>query len=494
MISGLMSAVGAIMAFKNSYDVSAETTTDSKIMDAVNKVVTDKRFPLMLGDGHMIRFASNFVVEPVIIVTKDVNREDIVQRVMELNTDIFCSFYMQTFDLLKNMYGLDTMSAISLLSTNDDTVLGKAIKTAGGHALANYNSIKNTAMGHEVFSSPNYKGFSFGLEAVDVETGANDDYVDMVYGSYLAADTASKKVLDEKLNAKPATPQEMFTAYNKLPASGQKAFEDAMIKVRPQTKGDIEMMKHSAKVVESHIGRKEQDKDSLLSTILFRNFEVTISAPVGGNPVRPNEVQAVFNFKLPITVKAHVIVCDADDLANMIAPNGDDKGFFARWEDYRSGAIGFKDLLFAGDLIQQYKENKLKDKNKLIELLDSRANSAAAKTINYNAASKTVEANAVGFEKYYNMIIFSSDDKIIIEKAIGGKLSDRKYVEKFLRLTGGLLYSQVDLSHERVDIEMGGKVGHSTVDFKTLQKKRNNGAQDFSEILKALMMNRPPVF
>ena len=492
MVGGLMSAIGAIMAFKNNYDVSPEKSVDGKIVDALNRVVSDKKFPLMLGDGNMIRFASNFVVEPVIIVTKDVNREDIVQIIMELNTDIFCSFYMQTFELLKNVYGMDTISAVSLLSTNDETILGKAIKTAGGHALANYNSIKNVVSGNEAFGNIMFQGLKFGLESV--EPVVDEDHINLVYGTYLSMDQASQKALNEKIGAAPATPQEMFTAYAKLPASGQKAFEDALIKIRPQTKNDIEMMKHSAKDVGPHIGRREQDKDSLLSTILFRNFEVTVSTAIGGNSVRPDEVQGVFNFKIPITVKAHVIVCDADDIANMIAPNGDDKGFFARWEDYRSGAIGFKDLLFAGDLIQQYKENKLKDKNKLIELLSSRSNSAAAKTVNYNAASKQVTAGAIGFEKFYNMFIFTTDDKIIIERAIGGKLNDRKYIEKFLRLTGSLLYSQVDLSHERVDIEMGGKVGHSTVDFKTLQKKRNNGAQDFSEILKALMMNRPPVF
>ena len=44
----------------------------------------------------------------------------------------------------------------------------------------------------------------------------------------------------------------------------------------------------------------------------------------------------------------------------MIEPRDMKKSFIYRLDEYKSGAIKFRDLIFAGDLIKSYKKNKIK--------------------------------------------------------------------------------------------------------------------------------------
>lgn len=136
--------------------------------------------------------------------------------------------------------------------------------------------------------------------------------------------------------------------------------------------------------------------------LMQRNLEIIVSAEskttMGGKTVDTGTSQIV----IPVTIKALIVYAGTDSILNMLAPNSRDKRFGSRLDEYRAGAITFKELMFAGDLIKQYKQNRLKDKEGLLKLTNERIVSANAKII---------ENGVVGFEKYYNMLILINEDK-----------------------------------------------------------------------------------
>lgn len=223
----------------------------------------------------------------------------------------------------------------------------------------------------------------------------------------------------------------------------------------------------------------EGHKDLYIPNAMQRTIEITVRQKGNGK-------MGSLAVTIPVTIKTHVIYTDTENIINALKPNSDDKSFFNRVDEYRAGAISLSDLVFTGDLIKQYKENRLKDGDKLLELINARKLSANSKMASRNSPFP-------GFEKYYNMYIISAEDKISIEKHLRGKLSKPKYKEAFLEQGYGLSVTVMDQDYERVQIMMKDIRGCTDLTYKTVSKVDKKGS-DMDEIVKALMANRPPVF
>ncbi len=180
---------------------------------------------------------------------------------------------------------------------------------------------------------------------------------------------------------------------------------------------------------------------------------------------------------VPILVKASIIYTDFSNIEKMMAVSSKDKKFLNRLDDYRAGAISLSDLVFASDLIKDYKSKRIKDVDDLIKNMENRSRSSKI---------KVVSAGAVGYNKYYQMIFINAEEKARIERSIAGKLSKDKYKEEFLEQTNSLTLTVLDSDWERATIYIKDLKGSSDVSFKSLSK--GSKADDRMDDMLKLMM------
>lgn len=216
----------------------------------------------------------------------------------------------------------------------------------------------------------------------------------------------------------------------------------------------------------------EKEKDPLHS-ILIRTFNL--------NTKLKKKDGTEHNIIIPITVKAHIIVTSINSILNLLEPSTKDKGFWARLDEYRAGAISFKELILASDLIKEYKKVKIKDKDKLFNIINTRLESSLIR------AAKT---GIQGYEANYNMLVISADDKLKIDKYIGGDIRKENTKQRFLSNTNALSVAILDPDYERVSILISDIRSSTDVSFKTIQKRKNDSGQ-LEDFMKSFVANKP---
>jgi len=373
LLAGISLALGAIKAYDNGEDMKKH------LNDNKNKI------NVALSGGSMIKFLNKFIVEPTAIISDSLKNEEVTEKVLELEADMFASFYMQVFDIMTNLHGLEGTMAIDLLSTNNSI-----FKAANSYVL-NHEDIEIDYVG-ELFKSDKLPTLS--TEAKD-RTGR------------------STSVVDNDL-------------YKTIPGAIQ------------------------------------------------RELNLTLRVVKDGNS---------YTITVPVLIKLNVVYTPISNIMTVLDTHSKDNDFWERVDEYRAGSITLTDLLFASDLIKKYKKNKLKDKDSLLEIIDSKRSSS-----NITAAT----SGAAGFERYYNMLIISEEDKILIEKALRGKLNKDKYKEDLLERFSSLMVTVIDRDYERVAIFIKDLHGYTDVSYKSLTKRKAS-TNDYSEIFKALLSGRPPV-
>ena len=220
-----------------------------------------------------------------------------------------------------------------------------------------------------------------------------------------------------------------------------------------------------------------KDDDNLAMSTIFKTFEITITQTTVDGKKLPTLV-------IPITIKTYVIYTKVEQILNMVEPRDIKKSFLYRLDEYKSGAIKFRDLIFAGDLIKSYKKNKLKDKDNLLQLMSNR---------NMTSANKAIKVGKEGFEKFYNMIILTADEVPLFKRPVGGDIEKPNYKEKFLNMVRGLSFTIVDLDYERISVHIKDLTGKSDISFNGLKRKKDGDFQ-LTDFLKTMMNNNHPVF
>lgn len=403
-MAGIFTAVNTISAIFNA----AMDTKGKDIKEFPKEMFKNMTNPPIIStDGSITKFLSSFIVEPVVILTKDVKKTEIADKLVILNTDIFSSFYMQAFYVLTNMYRLDATMAVKVLGTDNSGVFSKS--TAIG-ALKAANAL-------------NKSGF-------------------------LKISTSERDYLGEL-----ASESNRYLSFS--------------------CEGDDDKNKDPVKYRNNKVGELESEN---LYYIHHRDIKLTISTKDQHGNTK--------DIIIPITIKTHIIATTIDQILNMLKPNDRTKSFSYRLDEWRAGAISLKELIFCGDLIKSYKQNKLKDKDGLLNIIKQREESANAKAL---------DTRMVGFEKYYNMLLVTADEKVLLNKHIGGDILNERYKQDLMNQAHALTLSVVDEDYERVYILTKDIRGRSDVTFKSIAKKSNKESES-AEIVKALMSNKPPVF
>lgn len=383
MSAGMISAINTL---RTVFDATGDLTTGQK-----------RDINLIKTNGSITKLLSTFVIEPVIICSKNAKQTSVFDKLLQLNTDIFASFYSQAFKILTDIYGLEAKFTFDILSTDNSIILENM-------STATLNKISKEEFGngsmHELFSDNKF-----------IKLSVEDD---------------DKKDIDNK----------------------------------------------------TKIHNSKDNNDEMLKGLLQKSFNVDIRIKTQGNEVK--------TVQIPITVKSHIIVTDTKNILNMLKPNSKDKTLWYRFNEYRAGAITFRELVMCDDIIEEYKQSRLKDKDGLMEMLESRKTNSMQRAF--------LGTNMVGYERNYNMLILTTDEKPLFDKHVNGDITNEKNKQKLLSEAYSLSLTLVDEDYERVNIYTRDIRGSSDIGFKVLNKRKNNDGSELGEILKSLLLSKPMSF
>lgn len=232
--------------------------------------------------------------------------------------------------------------------------------------------------------------------------------------------------------------------------------------------------------------RRGDELDDLKKDIMYgfyiRNIKIKIK--VSTENEHKKGTKNTSTIEVPITIKATVLTAPMSSIVGMCKPSARDKTFGSRWEEWRSGGISFKELMFASDLIKEYKKNRLNDKTSIMEALNSRI---------VSANSKLSDRYVIGYEKNYNMLVINKDEKPLLDAHIGGDTSKDMFRDKLLSEAHALTYTILDDDYERITLGIRDMRGNSSCGYKALKKRNSSGkGNDYEELIKALLTNRVP--
>ena len=410
-MSGILSSLAVATKVLDAFSDDGKMTKEK-----MAKLSKDVQF--LSADGSMVKIINKTIIEPVAIISKDLKSDDITESVLDINIDIFSSFYMQVYNILTGVYGEASANAMTMLSTN---------QTAGGQTrkyLLNKYIESNEDFGNVDFFGELEDGFMY----ITTEARGGNP-------------RGNPRMTPEQLKAKQ------------------------------------EKLAERAKSLSSDKTRTRVNDDIKIANAIQKTIDVTVVKDMNGSIVK---------FIIPVIIKTNIIYTDEENILNLADTKNDSKRFGSRWQDFKSTAISFTDLIFAGDLIKKYKKNKLNDKDNLIKMVNERIASSNAKLLNHGY---------MGFEKYYNMFIIPVSTKIKLEKIVHGKINNTRYKEKLAEQLNALLITVVDQDYERVQIFTKDLKGSTDITFRTLKKRsNNNNNEDMSEIFKSMLQNRTPQF
>lgn len=317
ILSSILGVVSAAVGILDSND-------DAKVIAGkmTDLVKQNKNLAInLMANGSMTKIIGDYIIEPTAIVSNDVKTDAVTEKILELDMNIFASFYMQVFDILTKINGMGVTSTINLLATSKSipTEIIKVMSSNISASLADFDFAGNI-FAYDKLPSITITGkddmktmINFSIESLGIE---NDGGLKL--GSYV-----------------------------KQPKNDNEKTETGNIKV---TENDV------VKSIPSMLQRS-------------LNLEISITNDNGYKQI----------ISIPILIKMRIIYTDFSNISNAVEPHNTDTKFWARWIDWRAGGISLADLLFSGDLIKKYKKNKIKDKDELLSLINNRNTAANIK-------------------------------------------------------------------------------------------------------------------
>ena len=447
---GILSAVnGAISVVETVQQLTDDKISGTEKARIILSKVNDGTLVKCTGD--ITKLINKFIVTPTIIVSNSLKDSEVLYDVIQLQTDIFAAYYTQAFKILVDLKGMAPDRAMELLSTINIT----PIQAAGGAGINFLNSnVFNKMMSKESLDD-------YSLKILSTEK--------MPIGQSQAQQGNGPTSNDDPKRAKILKARKVY-------------MEDEDFK---KYKQDLERRKYDridsagntteAKFFKGH----EPDTYAVYERQLELSITIEKTNDKTGGIIKDVVI-------IPMTIKANIIFTPYANIENVISPRKDDKTFWYRMNEWRAGSISFWELVTASDLIKKYKENRLRDKENILSML----NSANARAFLKGVAGKDLHE---GYEQFYNMVIISANEKEQLERYIGGSLTADRYKDKFLNAASSMTITVIDDDYEKVTIQTKDIAGTSIVPFKKL-KRRKGDKDDLTEIFKAMLASRSPVF
>lgn len=190
---------------------------------------------------------------------------------------------------------------------------------------------------------------------------------------------------------------------------------------------------------------------------------------------------------IPVVIKLDTMIAPVETVNNIITSNKDQLTVGNRFRSALNGRIHFiRDFLLCQDLIKTQKKTMMKDPTNIYSMILKRINNSKL----YSALTGNVSLAGVTA-----IFVISEQTENEIQKAIGGKLTNRTTRDIVFQNTMAMLIVVVDRSWERVTVyarDIDGYSQNTYADFKAATGK-DSGA-NIADILKAFSLGNSPSF
>ena len=438
--------------------------------------------------GTLTSITKNLMVEPTIIVSNNVRNSKIFDQLVALDMDLFTCFYTQAFQVLTDVLGQAAITAIDVLSTNKYT--GAAMERYVRDRVYNLvmESIdKPFCLGDLDFSNPIFMLNSEEREGLEQEyrsifnlEGKNGK--PSIPGN--VPPTPNNQQQNQQQNQPAGNNRQINNNVNtsSTVAQGTGAKTSATV-TRADAKG------YDRGAITDRISMYDGQLKSMyesLNQVLVRTVNVKALRPNGlaGKPGTDGQGILTNEFIIPITIIGTVKVVPIDEIIIAVSNYDFKKSFTYRLREWKSGGISLSDLIFATDLIKEYKANKLSKNSKLMTDIEDKRN-----TSNIRKAVTGIE----GAEVSYNMIMVTDYELEMLEKAYNKKLDNFNSRQAFLKVMNAHNLSVVNDDAERINIYIADINGGMDIGFGKLQK-RNDKDINMLEFFRAMAANTAPRF
>lgn len=434
-------------------------------------------------NGSIMRLLKPYIIQPTFYVSKNVKRElsSIEHDVITEQVDIFASFIAQAFRVLIGSEKLSERAAVELMSSGGydydlmkvgSKFLKRGVNMALDKAIASIESRDVTDDVTMAFRANNFltcssESYTASMELMFVDDEHLENHI--------------KNQVNDKFNA---LKNENPAIVNRMDTKKTNSRETEISGVRDlkdQEKDAIygyQIRHFIIRInVDSSVTTPEYDPKMMGSKHGASSF---IDKP---NYTHTHTLSVAKVVEIPITIKANILFVEPEEIINAITYKGKESSFIRRWEEYRSGGIGLWDLIFAGDLVKNYRKNKFKDKQNII-------NKIASSEI--HSLSKIPDYGVQGYDRFYNMYCFTAEDAKKLEFYAKSKLSNYGSRQKIMEALNAQQIMILDKEWENGTLYLESLSDSSVIPFKKIGKR--GGKDKVNDILEALMANQAPRF
>lgn len=256
----------------------------------------------------------------------------------------------------------------------------------------------------------------------------------------------------------------------------------------------LESYKHSLPM--SNVARVSMEDDGakfnlndVSNLALGKMLNVSIAYQPGSDPQsgtggKQEETKTV-NLQVALRLMASVV--PDETIQHLLSFKSQDNSFVERYHAWRAGRISFiKDLIFAQDLIDEWKRAAIGDEsNTMVEIM-RRANNAKK----FGLLTKNPSLVSAS-----NIFVISEATARSVESRLGGRLSNPKIRDKAFENTYAMLLVVVDREYERVTFYTRGNASATDVSIKEIKSANKNGkGPDIGDLLKSLAIGSPLQF
>lgn len=480
--------VDALSMFKSWIVDEGRTALETKGYNATEETLR------RVKSGTLTGITKNLIVEPTIITTPNVRNSKVFDNLVSLNINLFTSFYIQAFQILSDVLGQSPIDAIDILSTNKYT----------GAAMERYtrNKVYDFLLNKEALDTPMCLGdidFTNPIFLLNQED-RNELKTLLEYTVELDLNMEGKNNglsmqgrhnqvynnrvnTNQQINAAQQAQQAQQKAQQQQQGGNKQNNNAGNNNNNNNTPVDrVTARSLSREKITDRIDMYRKQADAMyesLNQVLVRSINVKARrAGNGGGAAAGDE------YIIPITIVGTIKVVPVEEIIVAISNYDYKKSFTYRYREWRSGGISLADLVFASDLIQEYKKNKLSKDSKLMSDIETKKRASGIR--------QTV-TGTIGAEVSYNMIQVTDYELEMIEKAYNKKLDSYNNRNAFLKVLNAHNLSVVDDDAERVQIFISDIQGSMDVGFNKLMKREDKDI-NMLELFRAMSNNTAPRF
>lgn len=211
--------------------------------------------------------------------------------------------------------------------------------------------------------------------------------------------------------------------------------------------------------------------------------EVNLTGTIAVNNGKSTDVIKV---TIPMLFKSTTFVLTRAGMDAIFSTRTPEKGFLARWDEWRSGGIGLFNLLTGNDLVREYKENRIKASSK--DDTDSLVREMGS--VNANNVLKLLDKGSTGLNA---CLLLTTSDAKRLEVMYKGSIDKDKVRNKVFAAADAIIMLILDDEWEKATLYIKGLRGKTIVTYKNLAGKKTKDGE-LTELFKALMLGNKPTF